>query len=186
MRLAGLILLLTLLFEPARADAGAPVEQPYLIQPGDVLDVSVWREPDLQRELLVRPDGGVSFPLAGDLRAAGSSVSDLETLLVERLGSVIPEPVVTVSVRAISGNRIFVLGKVARPGEFQISRPLDVLQALSLAGGTTPFASVNNIRVLRRVDGRLESIPFRYAEVESGSNLQQVITLEAGDTVLVP
>ena len=171
-----------------RADvAEANVPASYRIQPGDVLAISVWKEPDLQAEVLVRPDGAVSFPLAGDQRAAGRTVDDLRQSIAQRLKQYIPDPVVTVTVRVLGGNRIYVVGKVNRPGEFPFSRPLDVMQSLSLAGGATSFASVNDIRILRRApDGKLISIRFRYEEVERGRRLEQNVMLESGDTVVVP
>src|SRR5262245_52819745 len=119
--------------------AAFAAEEPYRIQPGDVLGISVWREADLQAEVLVRPDGGISFPLAGELGASGKTTDEIRAALDERLRKFVPDPVITVTVRQIGGNRIYVLGKVARPGEFPFSRPLDVMQALSLAGGATSF-----------------------------------------------
>lgn len=158
----------------------------YLIQAGDVLIVSVWKEPDLQAEVLVRPDGGLSFPLAGDLQAAGKTVTELQTNLASNLKKYIPDPVVTIGIKLIGGNRIYVLGKVNRPGEFPLSRPLDVMQALSLAGGATPFADLNDVRVLRRDGDRQTAIRFRYNDVEQGRRLEQNILLKSGDTVVVP
>jgi polysaccharide export outer membrane protein len=158
----------------------------YTIQPGDVLTVSVWKEPELQSEVLVRPDGGLSFPLAGDLRAEGQSVVQLQSALTEALRKYIPDPVVTVGVKLIGGSRIYVLGKVNRPGEYPLYRPLDVMQALSLAGGTTPFASVNDIEILRRSNGKQVAIGFRYGDVEKGKALEQNMLLKSGDTVVVP
>ncbi len=166
--------------------ASAAEATAYSIQPGDVLLVSVWREPDLQRELLVRPDGGISYPLAGDVIAAGRSVEELQTLVAERLSEVIPNPVVTIAVQQITGSKFYVLGKVNRPGEYPLSRPVDVLQALSLAGGMTSFASADQIRILRRNSETLEAIPFEYSDVESGKDLSKVVLLRPGDTVLVP
>jgi polysaccharide biosynthesis/export protein len=158
----------------------------YLIQAGDVLIVSVWKEPDLQGEVLVRPDGGLSFPLAGDLHAAGKTVTELQANLASNLKKYIPDPVVTIGIKLIGGNRIYVLGKVNRPGEFPLSRPLDVMQALSLAGGATPFADLNDVRVLRRDGDRQTAIRFRYNDVEQGRRLEQNILLKSGDTVVVP
>lgn len=158
----------------------------YLIQPGDTLTVSVWKEKDLQTEVLVRPDGGLSFALAGDLKASGKSVEELRNELTQRLKAYIPDPVVTVAVKEIGGNRIYVLGKVTRPGVFAFSSPVDVMQALSLAGGTTPFAALNDIVILRRHDERVEAIPFHYGQVERGRELAQNVLLRSGDTVVVP
>ncbi len=158
----------------------------YRVQPGDLLVVSVWKEKDLQAEVLVRPDGGVSFPLAGDLNASGRAIEGLRLALTERLKAYIPEPVVTVAVKQIGGNQIYVLGKVNRPGQFPFSSPVDVMQALSLAGGTTPYAALNDIVILRRENGRLEAIPFHYSQVERGRDLAQNVLLRSGDTVVVP
>lgn len=176
------LLLLICAIVPLRAADDAA----YLIQPGDVLLISVWKEPDLQSETLVRPDGGLSFPLAGDIAAAGLTIEALRDTLDERIRRFIPEAVVTVSMRQIGGNRIYVIGKVNRPGEYPFSQPVDVMQALSLAGGTTAYAALNDIRILRREAGQQSAIPFRYAEVERGRDLAQNIQLRSGDTVVVP
>jgi polysaccharide export outer membrane protein len=164
----------------------APAVKSYRIQPGDVLIVSVWKEQDLQSEVLVRPDGGLSFPLAGDVDASGRTVEEVRAAIDERIRKYIPDAVVTVAVKEIGGNRIYVIGKVNRPGEFPFVRPIDVMQALSLAGGATPYAALNDIRVLRRENGRQIAIPFKYGEVERGRDLAQNIELHSGDTVVVP
>lgn len=172
-----------------RADEQSPQASQsatYRIQPGDVLLVSVWREQDLQSEVLVRPDGGLSFPLAGEIQAMGHTVEEVRVAISERIGKYIPGAVVTVTIKAIGGNRIYVIGKVNRPGEYPFSRPIDVMQALSLAGGTTPYAALNDIRILRRENGQQTSISFRYADVERGHDLSQNIELHSGDTVVVP
>lgn len=165
----------------------APVRAPYRIQPGDILNISVWKETDLTQDVIVRPDGGMSFPLAGDQVAEGRTVDELRRTLAEQLKKFIPDPVVTVSVKQLNGNRIFVIGKVLRPGDFPYSKPLDVMQSLSLAGGATSFADVNDIRILRREDnGRQVVIPFRYDDVSRGRHLEQNVLLRSGDTVVVP
>jgi polysaccharide export outer membrane protein len=160
--------------------------EPYRIQPGDVLIVSVWKETDLQGEVLVRPDGGLSFPLAGEHMAAGHTVEELRRAIDEKLRKYIPDPVVTVSVKGIGGNRVYVVGKVNHPGEFPFSRPLDIMQSLSLAGGATPFAAVNDIVILRRDGDKQTAIPFHYDDVARGRKLDQNILLKSGDTVVVP
>lgn len=158
----------------------------YLIQPGDVLQISVWKEPDLTREVLVRPDGGLSFPLAGDVPAAGNSVPDLEKELANRIRKFIPEAVVTVAMKDARGYRFYVVGRVNRPGEQISPRPIDVMQALALAGGTTTFAALNDIKILRRENGVETSIPFRYGRVQKGKSLKENIILKSGDVVVVP
>lgn len=178
--LMGIVSLLML--QPVSAEETAT----YQIQPGDVLQISVWKEPDLQAEVLVRPDGGVSFPLAGDLRVGGLSVAAVSDALAERIKRYVPDPVVTVVTRQIGGNRIYVVGKVNHPGEFTFSRPLDVMQALSLASGATPYAALSDIRILRRENGKQIAIRFDYNDVENGKSLDKNILLRSGDTVVVP
>jgi polysaccharide biosynthesis/export protein len=168
------------------AGVALPANKNYLLQPGDVLTVSVWKETELTAEVLIRPDGGISFPLAGDMPAAGHTVAELTSNLESRIRKYEPDAVVTVVVKLATGNRVYVVGKVNKPGDFPLSRPLDVMQALSLAGGATPFADTNAIRILRRDGDRLSSIGFRYSEVEHGKNLRQNILLQSGDTVVVP
>jgi len=168
------------------ADSSAPVQESYRLQPGDVLQVNVWKEPELQAEVLIRPDGGMTFPLAGDLVAGDRPVGELRAELESRLQKFIPDVVVTVGVKAVSGNRVYVVGKVNHPGDYLLVRPTDVMQALSLAGGTTPFADTDSIRILRRVNGVERSIEFRYSDVERGRHLDQNIVLHSGDTVVVP
>jgi polysaccharide biosynthesis/export protein len=173
--------------EAALGRASVPEGAIYPLQAGDVLTVSVWKEQELQSEVLIRPDGGISFPLAGDLRAAGRTVDDVRADLESRLVKFIPDVVVTVAVKTVLGNRIYVIGKVARPGDFSLGRPTDVMQALSLAGGTTPFADLNGIKILRRGEhGKIVAIPFRYKDVQRGQHLEQNILLGGGDTVVVP
>lgn len=164
----------------------ATVPEGYRLRPGDLLVVSVWKETELQSDVLIRPDGGISFALAGDLHAAGRSVSELAQLLQTKVREYIPDAVVTVSVKTVLGNQIFVIGKVNRPGNFLLIGPMDVMQALSMAGGTTPYAATSHIRVLRRNEDHLTSIPFRYGQVVHGKKLDQDILLQSGDTVVVP
>src|SRR6201992_1147492 len=165
-------LLVSLLGLGARAEVqGVPVG--YHLQPGDLLQVVVWKETDLQSEVLIRPDGGISFPLAGDLMAAGKTTAELRTELETAVRKLIPDAVITVSVKAPNGNRVFVIGKVNRPGDFPLLRPTDVMQALSLAGGATPFANTDKIRVLHRDGSRQTSKAFRYSDVARGRHLDQ-------------
>ena len=182
-----LLLLLCAQVAPQVSSVRADEPEPYRIQPGDVLVVSVWKEEALMSEVLVRPDGGMSFPLVGDVRASGRTVDELRTLVNDRLSKFIPDPSVTIAVKAIGGNRVYVLGKVNRPGEFTFSQPIDVMQALSLAGGATSFAALDDIQILRREGGGKQTARrFRYSEVERGKQLDQNILLKSGDTVVVP
>jgi polysaccharide export outer membrane protein len=158
----------------------------YVIQPGDVLAISVWREPNLEKDVLVRPDGILNFPLAGDVPAAGKTVEQLRKELADRLTKFVPDPVVLVSVKAVAGNKIYVVGKVNKPGEYPTNRPVDVMQILSIAGGLSPYASENKIKILRRVNGEQKTFLFKYSQVEKGKNLEQNIVLQGGDIVIVP
>jgi len=160
--------------------------EPYTINPGDLLEISVWKEPDLQREVLIRPDGAFSFPLSGDIVAIGRTVEAIRQELTARLESLIPDLVVTVTVAEINGNKIYVIGQVNTPGQFVVNPRVDVIQALSIAGGMTPFAELNGIKILRRRDGKQTILPFRYNDIVKGQNLEQNVLLEVGDVVLVP
>lgn len=166
--------------------AGSEISDDYLIGPEDVLEVSVWKEEALKKEILVRPDGGMSFPLVGDIRAAGKSAAQLQRELVTRLQKYIPDPVVSVAVLKINNNKIYVMGQVAKPGEYVTGRYVDVLQALSMAGGLTPFAAENRIKVIRKEEGKDVVFPFEYGKVQKGMALEQNIRLRSGDTVVVP
>ena len=158
----------------------------YAIQPGDILAISVWNEENMNREVLVRPDGGISYPLAGDLQAAGNTVDALREEITERLDKYIPDALVTVQLQQIQGNTVYVIGKVNRPGAFVMNTSLDVMQALSLAGGTATFAKLKDISILRDEGDSQRAIPFNYAEVEEGEDLGQNIILQPGDIVVVP
>ena len=158
----------------------------YRIQPGDLLEISVWREDYLERQVVVQPDGKISFPLVGILNAAGTTVEAVQMLVAQRLAQYIPDPVVTVSIKEINGNRVYVLGQVQRPGQFIMNPTIDVIQALALAGGTTPFAELNEIKILRREDGTQRLISFRFADMARGRNLEQNIILQSGDVIIVP
>ena len=178
-----LLLTVMLLTLPVAAAADEPA---YLLNPGDELLISVWKEEDLNRDTLVLPDGTVSFPLAGQVEAAGLTPQQLERAIAGKLQRYIPDAMVSVSVVKAAGNRIYVIGEVNRPGEYQPDRPLDVMQALSLAGGLTPFASEEGIVVLRRQGELQVSVPFPYGDVKEGRSLGFNFELGSGDVVVVP
>jgi polysaccharide export outer membrane protein len=183
-RVIGLLWILSVAGAGARA--AEAVGDGYRLQPGDLLQVVVWKETDLQSEVLIRPDGGISFALAGDMVASGLTTDQLRSELESRVRKLVPGAVVTVSVKAPNGNRVFVIGKVMRPGDFPLLRPIDVLQAISMAGGLTPFANGNGVRVLHRDGLHENSVRFRYGDVAKGRHLEQNIMLQSGDTVIVP
>jgi polysaccharide export outer membrane protein len=138
------------------------------------------------KQVVVLPDGMISFPLAGELQAQGRTVSDLQLALKTKLTEYLSDPVVTVSVINVSGNTIHILGKVITPGNFVMSQPLDVIQALSLAGGLSPYAEENNIVVLRRQNGKQEVLPVKYGSIKKGQNLASNILLKSGDVIVIP
>jgi polysaccharide export outer membrane protein len=169
-----------------RVQAAQAQDATYAVKPGDILHVSVWKEPDLQGPTLIRPDGGFSFPLVGEVDARGKSVAELQTIVTQRLAKYISDPVVTVSVTEIHGNKVYVIGQVAHPGEFIVNPRVDVMQALSMAGGTTAFASLGNIIILRRNGAVQTALNFDYTDVAKGRKLEQNIQLQSGDIVVVP
>jgi polysaccharide export outer membrane protein len=166
--------------------AAAASDEAYRIGPEDVLEISVWREEALKKEVLVRPDGEISFPLAGDLAAAGRTVAELRAEIAKRIEKYIPEPVVSVLVARVASNKIYVIGRVARPGDFAAGRYVDVLQALAMAGGLTPFADEKGIKIIRKQEGRELVLPFDFRAVSRGEKLEQNIRLQGGDVVVVP
>lgn len=170
----------------AQPTAQPLVEPEYLLSPEDILDISVWKEESLTKQVVIRPDGAFSFPLVGDVQATAKTVEKIREEIKERLKKYIPEPVVSVSLLKVTGYKIYVIGRVNKPGEFVTGRFVDVLQALAMAGGLTPFAAENDIRILRRVEGREYVRKFRYGEVRKGENLDQNLLLRSGDTVVVP
>jgi polysaccharide biosynthesis/export protein len=159
----------------------------YTVKAGDTLSIAVWKEPDLtSNAVLVRPDGTFSFPLVGQVDARGKTVQELQNVVTERLRKYIADPVVTVSVQEVKGNRVYVIGQVTKPGDFVVNPSVNVMQALSMAGGATAFASTNNIIILRRTPTGQVALPFHYNDVVHGKELQQNVELQAGDVVVVP
>lgn len=181
------IMLLAGCVTPEPTSAQSSLADPgYQLGPEDVLMVSVWKDEHLTREVVVRPDGIFSFPLVGEIQAEDRTVEDIRVELVKRLTKYIPNPSVSVSVVKVMSYKIYVVGRVNKPGEYLIGHYTDVLQALSLAGGLTPFASENNIKVIRRVKGQQQVFPVRYADLRKGEDLDQNILLQRGDVVMVP
>lgn len=161
---------------------------PYWVNPGDLLRIDVWNEDTLSREVLVRPDGIISLPMAGEIDTSSSSPSEVGNKIAEALGQYMKDtPRVVVSLIDVTGNKIYVIGKVLRPGEFKITSDTDVMQALALAGGLNAYAAENDIKILRRDGtGTQNAISFEYADVKAGKALQSNIILRARDIVVVP
>jgi len=168
------------------APIAATSDPAYTIGPEDVLDISVWKEPDVSRVVPVRPDGRISLPLINDVQAAGLSPQQLAGSVSEKLKKYLNGPQVTVIVTAINSQRVFVVGEVLRAGAFPMLPGMTVLQGLSSAGGFTTFADVKKIHVVRMRNGKQVEIAFNYRDVLKGDNSEQNIKLEPGDTIVVP
>lgn len=158
----------------------------YTIHAGDVLEISVWEEETLTREVRVLPDGSISFPLSGIIIVEGKSLNEVQIELTEKLSTMIPSAEVNVSVKSVAGNAVYVIGQVKNPGKFIMNHPMNVMQLLSLAGGLTTFAKANDIRILRKNQGFSKSIKFQYGDIEEGDELKRDYLLKTGDVIIVP
>lgn len=167
----------------------APEARPeplYVIQPNDILEVFVWKEPDLTRKVLVRPDGRISLPLVQDLVAAGISPGELKLKIQASLKDYLNAPNVTVVVDTIQSYRVYVVGKVQKPGAMVVEKPISVLQALALAGGFQDYANSSEITVIRNQGTETIVFKFNYKDVIQGKSPEQNILLRSGDVVAVP
>jgi polysaccharide export outer membrane protein len=158
----------------------------YVIGSGDVLQVFVWKEPDLSRDVTVRLDGKITVPLAGELLAAGRTPSQLATDLEGVLARFLTSPRVTLGVSVPNSARFYVIGHVVRSGEFPLTGPITVLQGLALAGGFREFAKTESIVIIRREEGNQRFLPVDYKRLEGGRDPSQNLVLSPGDTILVP
>jgi polysaccharide export outer membrane protein len=157
----------------------------YVIGAQDVLDINVWKEDQLTKSVPVRPDGKISLPLINDIQASGLTPIQLATQITESLKKFVTDPQVTVIVREINSQRVYLIGEVSRPGAYPLLPGMTVLQALSSAGGFTQFANLKKIYVMRSENGKQEKFPFNYKEA-LGSKADQNILLKAGDTIVIP
>jgi polysaccharide export outer membrane protein len=165
----------------------AATEDPnYSIAPEDVLTIDVWKEPEISRTVPVRRDGKISLPLLNDLQAAGLTPTQLSVQIVEKLRATIVHPQVTVIVAQTSSLRVYILGQVTRGGAYPLVPDMTVMQALSIAGGFTPYANVKKIHVMRKENGADKIFAVNYKEVISGRKTEQNLHLKAGDTIVVP
>jgi polysaccharide export outer membrane protein len=165
--------------EPPRIPAN------YTIGADDSIKVDVWKEPSLSATLPVRPDGEISLPLVGDLPAAGLTPMQLTAEITDRLRKFVTEPVVDVTVLAVNSKRIFVIGEIGQPGPLSLTPDMTVLQAISTAGGLTPYANKKGIYILRGDTGQQQKIAFDYKKALTKGDMQGV-TLQPGDTIVVP
>ena len=168
------------------AQAPADTPQDYVVGAEDVLGVVFWREADISGDVTVRPDGRITLPVIGEMQAAGLRPAELQARIVAAAAKYLTDPNVVVVVRTINSRRVFVTGRVTTPGGQLVKGPLNVMQAIALAGGLTEYADAKNIAVLRTTDGRTTRFQFNYKDVAKGKNLEQNILLLPGDTVVVP
>ena len=158
----------------------------YMVGEADLLLVSIWKEPELSRTVVVRPDGKISLPLVSEVKVSGMTVSQIQELLTARLRAYVVDPQVNVTVGDVRSKNAFITGEVARPGAYPLLMPTTVLQLIAKAGGLSPFASRGGIFILREVNGKSVRLPFPYKEVIKGKREDLNIELRPGDTVVVP
>ena len=170
----------------SEASFSAESNEAYKLNQGDVLQISVWGEESLQKEVRVLPDGSITFPLAGRVEVANATTPEIEKRITEKLKTYLPDPQVTVMVSNIEGNRAYIIGKVLRPGAVLLTGPMTVLQAISLAGGLDRFADSDSIKVLRAGAGVQTVLPVNYDRLIKGQDLNSNVLLNTGDTILVP
>ncbi|WDP90565.1 MAG: polysaccharide export protein [Desulfobacter sp.] len=159
--------------------------EPYKIGAGDILDISVWKNPDLTRQVIVLPDDTIRFPLIGEIKVGEQTLAWLEENLRARLEKYVPDPVLSVAVTQTGSLSVYVIGKVNKPGRFQINNNVDVLQALAIAGGLNPFAREKEIKVFRKKGEETLIFDFNYDAVSEGEHLEQNIMLRRGDVIVV-
>mgnify|MGYP006277666085 CR=1 FL=1 len=180
----------SLLLVPGRimAEAESGRSSRYNLGPGDVLEIAVWKDEELSRQVIIRPDGFISYPLVGEVEAAGRTVSELQKEIESKIQKYVPDTPVAVMLSQLRSTKVFVVGKVAKPGMYVMEGPTRVLQALALAGGLGRFADPDSISVLRYSPEKGEqiSLPFDYSDVVDGENLSSHILLKPGDTVVIP
>jgi polysaccharide export outer membrane protein len=172
--------------KPDTAAKSATDDPDFVIGPDDVLDISVWKEPEISRRVPVRPDGRISLPLLNDVQAASLTPMQLQAQLTERFRKFLTEPQVTVIVIAINSRRVYIMGEVNRPGPIPLLANMTVLQAITTAGGLGQFANGSKIRILRSENGKQVVYSFNYKEVLAGRNPEQNIVLKHGDSIVVP
>jgi polysaccharide export outer membrane protein len=167
---------------------GAAVDpQTYVIGPQDILQITVWKEPEMSMASVpVRPDGNISLPLLNDVQAAGLTPIQLSAALTTKLQKFVQAPKVTTVVTAINSKRIYLMGEVGRAGPITMLPEMNVLQAISMAGGLSQYANAKKIYVLRAEGGAQRRIPFNYKQALKGDNPQLNFVLQPGDTIVVP
>lgn len=158
----------------------------FYLGPGDVLEVSVWKDEALSRQVVVRPDGNISFPLIGDVQAQGRTVGELRKAVEDKIKGFVPDAPVNVMVMEVGSPKVYVVGKVGKPGLYIMGEPMRVMQILAMAGGMTTFAQADDIIIIRNENDGQKVFEFNYGSVAAGKDLEQNIRLRSGDTVVVP
>lgn len=173
---------------PLWADVVVPadISADYIIGPGDVLDISVWKDEALTKSAVVLPDGKFSFPLIGDVYATGKTKAQIKQEIEEKISQYVPDPVLSLEVKQVNSMLIYVIGRVNTPGRFILNANINVLQALSMAGGLNPFAKRGKIKIFRQEGEKTTVFAFKYDEVVDGTRLEQNILLKRGDVIVVP
>ena len=178
------VLLTVLALLPTQVQANT---DDFVVLPGDVLQITVWKEEGMDREVQVLSDGTITFPLIGTVVVKNNTLAEVQLQIKELLVSAIPAASVTVSVNAPLGHKLSILGQVQKPGEFVITSNIGVMQLISQAGGLTPYADKDEITIIRRTaDGQKTVIEFPYKNVSRGKDLDKDIDLKPGDVVIVP
>jgi len=180
-----LIIMAILLLGGETVMAQAP-ESSYRIGPNDVLNIFVWKEADLTRDVTVMPDGNITYPLIGEITAQGRTATEIKKTITDKLQNYVTAPEVTVIVKESRSQVIYTVGKLLRPGPYPLAPGMTVMQALSAAGGFAEWADPKSIMIVRREGGKETQLRFNYKEFTSGENLQQNILLNPGDTIVVP
>jgi polysaccharide export outer membrane protein len=171
----------------APAAAAAPDFGPdYLLGPGDVIDIAVWKDETLTKSVTILPDGKISFPLIGEIKAAGRTLAQLKQEITKKLSPYAPDPIISIEVRQVNSMLIYVIGRVNAPGRFVLNSNVNVLQALTMAGGFSPLSKMGTIKIFRREGDQTRIFNFHYDGVVQGKNLEQNIMLQRGDVVVVP
>jgi polysaccharide export outer membrane protein len=171
---------------PAAAAVVVPVSNDYLIGPEDVLGILFWREQDMSGDVTVRPDGIITVPLVGEVKAAGMRPDALRAHIQEAASKFLTDANVAIVVRQINSRKIFITGMVQTPGAYPLTGPRTVMQLISLAGGLLEYAESENITIMRQDQQQTRSFKFNYKDVSKGKKLEQNIALQPGDTVVVP
>jgi len=163
-----------------------PVKSEFYLGPEDLLEILVWNDESLSKQVVVRPDGKISFPLIGDILVQGRTVEEVRKEIESKIRVYVPDAPLAIMVIRVSSPKVYVVGKVAKPGVYIMGEPVRIIQALAIAGGITTFSDSDDILVIRNENGKQKIMEFDYSEVSNGKKLGQNIYLKPGDTVVVP